>query len=302
MSETIEDRLKKVKHGQASTFELKEIIYALQSQVERLENTIQVYRNKIGLQNKDENSVYIALKDLYDFKDVSDSTKQTEYAQQLEQRLIGIGPISSGVIQKIADYICEKKPFHCLEAGVFLTKLIEACDEQEIILQLKNGSQIRDFGSYLNVDKQILIKGDIGDFSFYGMHKGMVIVKGDVGLHCGKKMNNGEILVKGKAKEYCGAEMKGGKITIYKDVDELCGIENNGGIIEVKGNAKPGCGKDMKNGTIIIMGSIPGWVNSYNSIEFLRGGIIKIYGDHEPVIGTCYGGEIYYQDIRIYPK
>jgi hypothetical protein len=137
-----------------------------------------------------------------------------------------------------------------------------------------------------------------------------LIIRGDVGEYLGWEMKGGSILLEGQAGEGLGANMGGGSIVVNGPVGDDPGHGMKGGLIVVNGDViwdRPwgghGVGKEMSGGKLIINGDAHGHVmqESLRGISQdggvgngMSGGTIIINGYAHGDIGVrMSGGEIH---------
>jgi len=93
----------------------------------------------------------------------------------------------------------------------------------------------------LDVDTNVIVRGDVSLSTGILMRKGRVIVGGDAGMNTGVLLNGGRVIVRGDTAEFAGAEMRQGELITGGKVHGYIGANMKGGSIYVKGNsgAKP---------------------------------------------------------------
>lgn len=151
----------------------------------------------------------------------------------------------------------QKREFFSENAGIYLSCLINRCIEDRIRLNTHGLEyNINNIGAR-NVNKIILVRGDIGS---------------DIG----DEMTGGEIIVNGNAGNFVGCFLSGGKIKIFGSCGNGLGNSMDGGVIRVKGNAGKEVGNNMRGGTIYLNGDYKSLADDYDSgvDDYMSGGDI----------------------------
>ena len=110
----------------------------------------------------------------------------------------------------------DKIPYIVLEpAGIFLSALINNCEENRIRLLLHDYRRTFHFLGYrLPEGKTLVLQGDVGDLIGASLAGGRLVVEGSAGNWCGAGMLQGEIAVAGSTGQKTGELMRGGKIKV----------------------------------------------------------------------------------------
>ncbi|MFH0860834.1 MAG: hypothetical protein V1921_06500 [Candidatus Altiarchaeota archaeon] len=140
-------------------------------------------------------------------------------------------------------------------AGIYLTTLMQNSNQRRFVIEPVIPLDF--FGMGLSGDKEVLVKGDVGD-------------------NLGFRMEDGRITVEGKAADYTGWLLKGGELMITGDAGELLGFMMEKGSIAVGGSVTDYLGKEMKDGKITVRGNA-----GRDVAEDSRGGVILIGGTYE---------------------
>ncbi|ADP76909.1 glutamate synthase alpha subunit domain protein [Methanothermus fervidus DSM 2088] len=102
-----------------------------------------------------------------------------------------------------------------------------------------NDGRIRDtIGARLDVEAEIIHKGDVDLSTGILMKKGVVIVKGDAGKNTGALLSGGTVIIDGNTGDFSGIDMKDGILIINGDAGKFLGAQMKGGKIFVK-SGKP---------------------------------------------------------------
>ncbi|MFC1857383.1 hypothetical protein ACFL9U_05060 [Thermodesulfobacteriota bacterium] len=110
----------------------------------------------------------------------------------------------------------DKIPYIVLgPAGIFLSALINNCNEDRIKLSLHDYQRTFHFLGYrLPEGKTLTLQGDVGDLIGASLSGGRLVVEGSAGNWCGAGMLGGEITVTGSTGQKTGELMRGGKIKV----------------------------------------------------------------------------------------
>lgn len=152
----------------------------------------------------------------------------------------------------LAEFQGEKNFF--LKAGLFLSALINNCQDNEFIVYTYHlKTQLNAIG-FLN-EKNITVKGDTGVGTGSDMKGGSIMIEGDTDSMLGFCMGSGTIVVKGNAGYIVGDAMKGGTIIIEGNAGISIGREMKGGEIHVNGD-RGYLGIHIKGGNIYHRGKL----------------------------------------------
>ena len=134
-------------------------------------------------------------------------------------------------------------------AGLFLSYIINASKEPEIMLSVKNAPGLDYLGYQLN-DKKLYVIGDVGDYFGHSAYYCTLAVFGNTGIAAGYEM--GDLIFSKELSRLC----------IHGNAGPDAGLDMNTGIITVDGDAI-GIGKGSgKLSEIHVGGNIyPGYVN-----------------------------------------
>lgn len=100
-------------------------------------------------------------------------------------------------------------------AGIYVSALINHCQEERIVLKPKDHQRMFHFFGYrLPEGKTLVLQGDVGDFIGAGLSGGRLVVEGSTGNWCGAGMTKGEIFVTGYTGQNTGGWMRGGEIRV----------------------------------------------------------------------------------------
>lgn len=181
------------------------------------------------------------------------------------ENLIGKIEYTAEDIEKFSIALAEfqDEPAFEVKAGVFLSALINNCDDTEFVVHTEHLSHSPNALGFRNT-KNITVIGDVGGSLGNSMQGGTIRVKGNAASGVGWEMISGEIVVEGNADDNIGWCMLGGKIVI-------------------NGNARSNVGYGMQSGEIHIGG------------DFWNLG--NVYGE-----GRIKGGKIFHKGKRIWPK
>jgi len=301
--ETLEEKLRKMKVKCESQEEIRKKIKELQQQLDE-------FNGKVVDTNYD-NQVYDKLIAIY--KNCEPSKFYYKMEDYFKKKLAHIKRIDQHQIQKVAGYIdnklfLEKDEEEFNKSGIFLTKLIEICDSNTIVLKLKAGLNIHNFGYNLKRNAKISLQGDIGSYLGFHMKTGFISVEGNVCGICGNVLQGGTIHIKNEVYESCGFDMYSGKIIVEGDVHGNCAEDMKGGTINVKGNVDGNLAYCLSGGKIIIEGDVHGTCgnsmsqglvevhgNIYSDIaDWMHGGTIKVFGDQKPSLAKQEYYDSYY--------
>ncbi|MGE0064457.1 MAG: hypothetical protein AB7S37_01750 [Methanobacteriales archaeon] len=99
--------------------------------------------------------------------------------------------------------------------------------------------RVRDtIGARLDVEAQIIHKGDVDLSTGILMKKGIVRVDGDAGRNTGALLRGGTVIIDGDAGDFTGIDMRSGTIIINGDAGKFMGAQRKGGTILAK-SGKP---------------------------------------------------------------
>jgi hypothetical protein len=124
--------------------------------------------------------------------------------------------------------------FFRVEAGNFLSALINNCKEDDFVIHTSHLARTIHYLGQLNM-KNLYVDGDVGDEHGHKMLGGSIIVKGDAGGSVGYDLHGGRIIVEGEAGDAVGCEMRGGSITVKGNAGERVGVGMHGGEIHIDG-------------------------------------------------------------------
>ncbi|MBW1999982.1 MAG: hypothetical protein JRJ29_18735 [Deltaproteobacteria bacterium] len=100
-------------------------------------------------------------------------------------------------------------------AGIYISALINCCQEKKITLRLQDFQRSFHFLGYrLPEGKTLVLEGDVGNFTGAGLAGGLLLVEGSTGNWCGAGMFKGKIHVKGHSGQKTGEWMRGGEIHV----------------------------------------------------------------------------------------
>jgi hypothetical protein len=100
-------------------------------------------------------------------------------------------------------------------AGIYVSALVNTCQEDRIVLRLRDYQRTFHFLGYrLPEGKTLILKGDVGDFIGAGLSGGRLVVEGSTGNWCGGGMMKGEIFVTEYTGQNTGEWMRGGEIHV----------------------------------------------------------------------------------------
>lgn len=100
-------------------------------------------------------------------------------------------------------------------AGIYVSAMVNHCEEDRIVLRLKDFQRTFHFFGYrLPETKTLVLEGDVGDFIGAGLSGGRLEVEGSTGNWCGAGMMKGAILVAKYAGQNTGEWMRGGEIRV----------------------------------------------------------------------------------------
>jgi glutamate synthase domain-containing protein 3 len=136
-----------------------------------------------------------------------------------------------------------------VNAGTFLSALVNQCKDEDITIVTEHLSTPVGYLGYKN-NKNVLIKGNIGDTVGYEMERGTIRIEGNAIRGVGKDMRGGVIIIEGNAGEEVGRFMYGGEIYLnggYRSIGDI----RSGGTIYHKGEILVKDGKAMA-GAIIM--------------------------------------------------
>jgi len=85
-------------------------------------------------------------------------------------------------------------------------------------------------------------------------------------------------------------------LIVYGDVLHWTGLYLKGGNIRVYGNGGDYTGCDMKKGDIWFEGNLENYIG-----DGMENGIIRFHGDDPGGLGDCYNGEVYFNNIEVWP-
>jgi len=107
-------------------------------------------------------------------------------------------------------------------AGIYVSAMINHCQENRIVLRLKDYQRTFHFFGYrLPAGKTLILQGDVGDFIGAGLSGGNLVVEGSAGSWCGAGMMRGEILVTKYAGQNTGEWMRGGQIHVEGRIQSI---------------------------------------------------------------------------------
>lgn len=278
---TLEEQLK----------ELKVIRKNKQKQDGKLQHEIKQIGNQDTTSRLNPFQILKKLEDIYNHEYYITKAKDPyEYAEKVKQSISSLGSFDNDLVQDITDYFFLYEWFKGTEHDIFTAKIFRVKIPDRI---LKGNFGVYGEGILLTkVIEQscedriyILLKSKHHDgkkINYLGWEMDTdkeIFLEGDIGVNCGAYMKNGRIYVKGNAMPFCGAHMKGGEIHVERDAGSYCGKSMKGGLIIVEKNVSSDVGYQM------------------------RGGTIKIYGKKPKIdYNTIFGGEIYWNDTRLFPK
>jgi hypothetical protein len=168
---------------------------------------------------------------LYNFPNILMNTDDN-YRNAL-RTLEGIA-YSASDVERFAIAIAEfqdEKEFH-LKAGIFLSALINSCEDEDFTIQTAHLSNPPKFLGMKN-KKNITVEGSVGDLLGY-QNRGTITVEGDAGVQTGREMEDGRIIIKGNVGCATGFMMVGGLLRIHGDCDDILSIK--GGEIHLFGD------------------------------------------------------------------
>ncbi len=167
------------------------------------------------------------------------------------------------------------------KAGAFLSELIGACHETDLVIYTLHLSPTAcqkyemPIGIYNDDAKNITINGDVGEGSFYQMKSGKVLINGNANSNFASEMNGGEIIVEKNVLGCAGTKMTGGRIVIFGNAEYETGKDMRGGEIEIHGNVLGNSvGVFMNGGKILVNGNEMGYVGAYMSCKLAEDGIV----------------------------
>lgn len=100
-------------------------------------------------------------------------------------------------------------------AGIYLSAMVNYCQDDRILLRLGNSQPNLHFLGYGLVEgKKLILQGDGGDFIGAGLNGGRLSVRGSAGNWCGAGMLKGEIRVEKNAGQRTGEWMQAGEIRV----------------------------------------------------------------------------------------
>ncbi len=140
-----------------------------------------------------------------------------------------------------------------LKPGIFLSALINNCQEEKFVIYTRHLSKEINRIGYLTT-KDITVEGDAGNAVGMEMVGGTIIVNGKAGYHIGRNMKDGTITVYGDVEADLGSDMEGGTIIVKGNSGLDTGVGMKGGSITVEGDAERDVGSGMKGGKIFLGG------------------------------------------------
>ena len=126
-------------------------------------------------------------------------------------------------------------------AGIFLSALINQCQEDRIVLALRDYQRIFHFLGYrLPEGKTLILQGNAGDFIGAGLSGGCLTVEGSAGNWCGAGMKKGQIWVTGRSGQKTGEWMRGGEIHVGGLIGSMGKSRFGGKIFQMEKLVAPG--------------------------------------------------------------
>jgi len=120
-------------------------------------------------------------------------------------------------------------------AGIYVSAMVNHCEDDRIVLRLKDYQRTFHFFGYrLPEGKTLILQGNGGDFIGSGLSGGRLVVEGSAGNWCGAGMMKGEILVTKYTGQSTGEWMRGGEIRVDGHIRSM-GKTLFGGMIYERG-------------------------------------------------------------------
>ena len=106
------------------------------------------------------------------------------------------------------------------DSGVFLSALINNCNDAEFLLITLHLNKKLNFIGYKNT-KKIIVKGCTQNWAGLEMSGGIIIVEENTKDFTGNYMSDGNIIIKGKTGENTGSYMTGGVIRVAGKIESI---------------------------------------------------------------------------------